>query len=309
MERHTVLRRLSMKIINFGSLNIDYVYQVPHFVRPGETLSGLSFKSFPGGKGLNQSVALARAGAEVFHAGKIGTEGEFLKNILSENGADTSLLFYSNVPTGHAVIQVSPQGENSIILFGGANLDITLDDLEKVFNSGKSCGALLLQNEINLIPEIIRKGRTLGMKIFFNPAPFGPEVLEYPLELVDYLVVNEIEGRELSGRSSQDDIIKDILNKWPQCGICLTLGKNGALYADSEGFYRVPAYRVSAVDTTAAGDTFTGYFASGICMGLDIAPNLKRACAAAALCVTKPGAAVSIPLLKDVEEFMNLNPV
>ncbi len=313
----------TVRVVNFGSLNIDHVYRVPWFVRPGETLTSLSCRKFPGGKGLNQSVALARAGIPVMHAGRIGNDGAFLRHILDESGADTSLLVTADEPTGHAIIQVAPSGENSIILFGGANRSIGSGDasaVRAVLNPGDF---LLLQNEISSMPEIMRKASEAGARIVFNPAPMDEEVHSYPLELVYCFILNEIEAEALAGgagkgadtakgaaaaagKGAADPLrIADTLSRrFPSARLCLTLGERGAVYAENGAVIQVPAFPVAAVDTTAAGDTFTGYFTAGLAEGLSTEENLRRACAAAAICVTRPGASPSIPTRGEVEEFL-----
>jgi len=289
-----------MKILNFGSLNIDHVYNVPHFVRPGETLSCELYSRFCGGKGLNQSIALARAGAEVAHAGCIGADGLFLKTILEQNGVDTSLIESVDGPGGHALIQVTPDGSNSIIIYGGANKTITAAYIEQVMGSFASGDYLLVQNEINAVPEIIRQGAEQGMKIVFNPAPMGPEVLDYPLELVDFFIVNEIEGEELTGARESGRILNGMIDTYPQAVSVLTLGKQGAMLGRGDERITVPAVPVRAVDTTGAGDTFIGFFLAAIILGHDMEHALQTACRAAAVCVTRAGAADSIPAMAEV---------
>jgi len=256
-----------MKILNFGSLNIDHVYNVKTFVKPGETISALSYNRFSGGKGLNQSIALARAGAPVYHAGRIGGDGLFLREILLASGADCSLLAIAeDEATGHAMIQVSAEGENCIVLCGGSNRNISLEQIRDTFDSMSPGDFLLLQNEISAMPEIIRKADEKGMRIFLNPAPMNESVFTLPLELVDTFIVNEIEAAGLAGVSGEktpEEILTALQTKYPAANILMTLGAAGAMYADSRGTLplSVPAEKVEKVmDTTAAGDTFIGYF-------------------------------------------------
>ena len=171
-----------MKVLNFGSLNIDFVYRVRDFVRPGETISAASFARFPGGKGLNQSIALARAGARVLHAGAVGTDGGFLVDLLRENGVDCSLVaVIDDTPTGHAVIQVADSGENSIVLYPGANHRIADELIDRALALTAPGDILLLQNEISAMPEIMRRAAERNLRIFFNPAPMTGAVAAYPL--------------------------------------------------------------------------------------------------------------------------------
>jgi ribokinase len=283
------------RILVFGSINIDHVYRVDHLVRPGETISSERYQCFAGGKGSNQSIALARAGAEVYHAGRIGADGLWLKEMLDDNGVDTSYVEVADGPSGHAIIQVDDEGENSIILYGGANRSISWKDVRKVLTDFGHGDYLLLQNEISAVPEIISGGAEKGLKIVFNPAPMHSGVLDYPLPKVDCFVFNEVEGRELTGKTGQDDILGAMMDRFPGVCVVLTLKDKGVIYADTERKLTVPALTVKAVDTTAAGDTFIGYLLAGMVAGEDIETGLETACRAAAICVTRPGAADSIP--------------
>jgi ribokinase len=283
------------RILNFGSINIDHVYQVDHFVRPGETLPGLSYRRFAGGKGSNQSIALARAGARVHHAGRVGGDGAWVIDMLREAGVDTENVEVIDGPSGHAVIQVNPSGENAIIIHGGANREITERDARRVLSGFSDGDYLLLQNEISSMPEIMKIGAERGLKIVFNPAPMTADVPSCPLSLVGMFIINEVEGEELTGEREPDKIVGAMLDAWPRAATALTLGSRGVMYGDSERRLSVPAPKVSAVDTTAAGDTFIGYLLAGIVAGHGIEAALETACRAAAVCVTRPGAADSIP--------------
>jgi ribokinase len=282
-------------IINFGSLNIDHVYRVERFVRPGETIASLSYQQFAGGKGFNQSIALARAGAQVRHAGKIGAEGGWLLDILREAGAQTEDVMQVEIPTGHALIQVEAGGENAIILFGGANQSITGEDVERVLARATVGDYLLLQNEINNMDLILRRGAEEGLRMVFNPAPMTGAVLDYALDGVAIFIVNESEAEALTGASTPDAIVDSMRQRFPRAATVLTLGAAGAIYADGAERIHVPAVSVKAVDTTAAGDTFTGYFLAALAGGEPVQAALQLAARAAAICVTRPGAADSIP--------------
>ncbi|HPN83856.1 MAG TPA: ribokinase [Victivallales bacterium] len=289
-----------MKILNFGSLNIDHVYSVDHFVRPGETISSLSYRKFQGGKGANQSIALAKAGANVFHAGKIGSDGIWLRDNLKKCGVKTDFLKTCETPTGHAVIQVNKSGENSIVLNGGANQDIDAKFAEEVISEFSKGDYLLLQNEISSIPVIMRKSHKKGMKIIFNPSPMSKSLNSYPLDIVDVFILNEIEGSELSGKKGFRNIMNELRRKYPKASIIMTLGSKGAAYFENEKIVFIPAVKVKAVDTTAAGDTFTGYFVAGISKNVIMKDSIILACQAAAICVTRKGAADSIPELREI---------
>jgi len=284
-----------MNILNFGSLNIDKVYEVADIVRPGETITSKSYRKFYGGKGLNQSIALAFAGAKVHHAGKIGKDGLFLKTFLENTGVDVSNIGITDSPTGHAIIQVNKNGENSIILFGGANKKISIKDINDVLHKFLPGDYILLQNEISSIPEILNRASEMNLNIVFNPAPMGPEVLQYPLNNVKYFIMNEIEGEGFTGEKKPEHIISNLLLSFPDAAIILTLGENGIYYADSERKIFIPSKKVATRDTTGAGDTFVGYFLAGLVAGQNIKKCLHNANLAASICVSRPGAAESIP--------------
>ncbi len=289
-----------MNILNFGSLNLDHVYQVDHFVRPGETLSSGAYRLFCGGKGHNQSIALARAGAAVFHAGRVGAEGAPLLESLRGSGVDTRWIATIKNPTGHAIIQVNREGENAIVLYGGANRCLDEQGISKTLAAFAPGDLVLLQNEVNLVGHILQAARSRGLKLALNPAPMDPGVPGYPLEAVDVLFVNEIEGQELSGETSAEGILDALRGRFKDTEIILTLGAEGAMANGPRGRLRVPAQKVRAVDTTAAGDTLIGYYLAGWAQGLDAEENLRRAVRAATLCVTRAGAADSIPYLKEL---------
>ena len=286
------------KILNIGSLNLDYVYAVPHFVAAGETLLSGRRDVFAGGKGLNQTVAAARAGAEVCHGGAVGADGDMLLDLLRDAGADVSAVARVDVPTGHAVIQVSPQGENAIIILGGANRAVSPETVGIALEKVGPGDILLLQNEINGLDHIIRRAARKGLRILFNPAPMEDAVKDLPLELLDTLIVNEGEGKALAGDM---DALKAA---YPNQKILLTQGSRGAsLWTGSEVIFQ-PAFPVKAVDTTAAGDCFLGYYAAALAEDLPYADALRLAAAASALAVQRPGAAPSIPIRGEVEAFL-----
>jgi ribokinase len=290
-----------MKILNYGSLCIDHVYSVPYFVKPGETLSCTNYERHPGGKGLNQSLALAYAGADVWHAGMVGQDGIWLKELLTEAGVDATMVQVTDTPSGHALIQVTPDGENAIVICGGANRTVTHDDLEEVFAQCAMGDCLLLQNEISSMPEIMTTAKSRSMRVAFNAAPITNEVLDYPLECVDLFILNEVEAEALSGEQAPQQIIRALTESYPHAQVVLTLGEQGAIYGDRERIVQQNAFTVEALDTTGAGDTFTGFFLAGWLEGRSIEQNLEVACKAAAICVTRRGAATSIPNAADIE--------
>jgi ribokinase len=289
-----------MKIVNFGSLNIDHVYQVPRFVLPGETLKSKSYQRYCGGKGLNQSIALARAGTRVVHAGRIGSDGIFLSERLRQEGVEVDLVISDDAPTGHAIIQVNPQGENCILIEGGANQRIDSQQIEQVLNSLDSGDWLLLQNEINSIGSIVTAAHHRNIFIALNPAPITDEIRKIPLYLLDMLFINEIEGVQLTGEQNPEAILDWLLRANAKLKVVLSLGEKGAIYADSQGKIQHSGFRVTAVDTTAAGDTFIGFFLSAIAKSVKPEQALSIACRAASICVTRLGAADSIPSMETV---------
>jgi len=293
-----------MKILNFGSLNIDYVYAVDHFVRPGETLASSGREVFPGGKGLNQSVALARAGADVWHAGGIGAgDGAFLKHMLEKNGVHTDYVCEYDMATGHTIIQVDKSGQNCILLYGGANRVNTPEFVDKVLDGFSAGDYLVLQNEINAVDYIMKKAHELGMVIFLNPSPYDTAIAALPLRYVDCFLLNEIEAEDICGADSADpQNLLDVLGKkFPAAKIVLTLGKGGVIYKAGTSIFRHGIYKVPVVDTTAAGDTFTGFFISCIARGMDIPDVLRYASVASSIAVSRKGAAPSIPSFTEVE--------
>ncbi len=289
-----------MKVLNFGSCNIDYVYQMEHFIRPGETAPCTALSAGCGGKGLNQSIALAKAGTEVYHAGLYGAEGKFLLDKMQEAGVDTSLMRLGEGANGHAIIQVERSGQNCIILYGGTNRQITQAYVDEVLSHFAAGDVLVLQNEINNMPYIMKKAHERGLRIAFNAAPYGQEVLSYPLETVTWLIVNEVEGAGLSGKTDYEEIAEALAEKYPGMNIMLTMGKSGCLYKGSGETVRLGACHVDAVDTTAAGDTFIGYFVRGIVQNLSMRDTLRQATVASAIAVTRPGAADAVPALSEV---------
>lgn len=293
-----------MRILNFGSLNIDYVYEVNYFVRSGETLASNKLEKFCGGKGLNQSLALARAGSNIYHAGCVGADGGMLIDILRESGVDCSCIETLDGVTGHAIIQVDKNGENCIILYGGANNKITVKHIDNVLSNFEKGDYILLQNEINNLDIIIDRAYQIGLKIILNPSPISDDLKKLPLNKVSYLILNEIEGKELTGKEEPEDILKELRSKYPECVFVLTLGSKGSVYDDKTKRCTQGIFKVDVVDTTAAGDTFTGYFVHEITTGSTPEKALEVASKAAALAVSRMGAAPSIPTYKEVMTFI-----
>jgi ribokinase len=295
------------KILNFGSLNIDYVYHVDHFVRPGETIHSRDLLLFCGGKGLNQSIALARAGAEVYHAGCVGeADGQMLIDALADANVNISNIQKTNIRSGNAVIQVNKEGENCIILFGGANQCVTAEHAEQVIEKFDSGDIMLLQNEISNVGLLIEKASAKGMTVVLNPSPCDEKIHALPLHLVDIFLVNEIEGKDIAGIGDADhqSVMANLRVKFPKAKIVLTLGKHGVMYFDGKSEYAHGTYNLPLVDTTAAGDTFTGYFLAGFARGETSPQMIEMASKAAGIAVSRAGASSSIPTISEVLSFV-----
>ena len=296
-----------MRIINFGSLNIDKVYQVEQFVRPGQTITAKDYAVAAGGKGLNQSLAAARAGAEVLHAGAIGAEGRFMADLLRESGADTSLLREVDGPSGHAVIEINAAGQNRIIVFGGANRRETREYIERVLDTAQPDDWVLLQNEVNRVPEIICRAHEKGLRVVFNLSPMPKNLDALPLACVSLFMVNEIEAAQFAGTDANadfEDTLTALRSKYPNASVVMTVGADGVLYDGEEGRFQLPAFKVKVADTTAAGDTFCGYFLAAVSAGKSVQTALQEASAASALAVSRTGAAPSVPTADEVREFL-----
>lgn len=289
-----------MKVLNFGSLNLDYVYQMNSILIPGETQASTDRKTFCGGKGLNQSIALAKAGIPVYHAGMIGDGGEILLETCRENGVNTRFIRKIPGPCGHTVIQVDRNGQNCILLFGGANRRITREFVDEVLAEFEKGDIILLQNEINELDYIIDRAYAKGMMIILNPSPFDDKLKSCDMSKIGLFLVNEIEGYQITGEKEPEKILAAAKEKYPSAKIVLTLGGDGSVYQDETGIYRQGIFKVKAVDTTAAGDTFTGYFISSIIDGMPVQEGLKMAAKASAIAVSRPGATASIPRKEEV---------
>lgn len=297
-------KREYMAVINLGSINIDHVYQVQNFVQPGETLSSTGYQSTLGGKGANQSIALAKAGAEVRHVGKLHHSDAGYKDLMTDYGVDGQLIELGQEASGHAIIQVAASGENAIVLFGGANLRLTKQDISLALSGARQGDWLLTQNETSCVSEALQAAKDKGLRVAFNPAPMTDAVKTMPAECVDLLIVNEVEAQELTGCDELESMIEYFRTHWSHAEVLITLGKAGVVMLKHNESIRVDAFVVDAVDTTAAGDTFIGYFLAAYCEGEKPELALKQACAASALAVTKHGAAQSIPFIKDVQAFL-----
>lgn len=292
-----------VRILDFGSLNIDYVYGVPRMVAPGETLAARDRSVYPGGKGLNQAVALARAGAEVWLAGLVGPEGGSLLDVCRAAGVNVEHVGRTEVATGHTVIQVDSSGQNAILLYGGANREIDEAFANEVISHFGEGDCLVLQNEISCLGHIVDVAYARGLEVILNPSPFDERLDEVDLSKVSLFLINEVEGAQIAGGSTEPDHILDAMaGRYPHAATVLTLGADGSIYQAPGGGERIRqrAYEVEAVDTTGAGDTFTGYFVAARSAGRPVAEALDLASRASALAVTRAGAVPSIPTIDEV---------
>lgn len=290
-----------MKILNIGSMNIDFVYNVDHIVVPGETESTGGREIFLGGKGINQSIALAKAGACVYHAGMIGEDGKAFLEACKEYGVDSRFIKTIDGPTGHTVIQVDKNAQNSILLYGGANQKLTEEFIDEVIDFFEKGDMLLLQNEVNHLDYIVDKAYEAGLVIALNPSPYNGKINSVDLSKISIFLLNEVEGFQITGYENEEDILAEMKKRFPEAKIVLTLGKNGAVYSYKNEKHFQESFRVEAVDTTAAGDTFTGYFLTGLMEGMEIPEILRMSAKASSIAVTRPGAAVSIPLRGEID--------
>ena len=293
-----------MKVSNIGSMNLDHVYNVDHIVQPGETQATTGMNIFLGGKGMNQSIALAKAGADVYHGGMIGKDGQAFIEACKEYGVHYDYIKKTEGKTGHAIIQIDKNAQNCIILFGGTNEMLTEEYVDEVIKDFDEGDILLLQNEVNMLPYIVEKAYEKGMKIALNPSPFNEKLDDVDMSKISYFLMNEVEGAQITGLTEPDDILTKVVEMYPEAKIVLTLGGDGAIYADKDVRYHQPIFKVEAVDTTAAGDTFTGYFLTGIIEGMDIPDILKMSAKASSIAVTRERAAPSIPYRNEVTEAL-----
>lgn len=286
-----------MAIWNLGSINADMVYAVPHLPGPGETLAATGYARYLGGKGANMSVAAARAAAHVRHIGAVGPDGGWAVERLMEYGVDTRHIARVEAATGHAIVAVEPGGENQIVIYPGANRAIPENTLQAALAEAAAGDTLLFQNETNAQEMAARLGRELGLRVAYAAAPFEAAAVQAVLPYLDFLILNEVEAEQLqaaTGLKPEALPVRDVI---------VTLGARGARHFDAKsGESRdFPAIPVTPVDTTGAGDTFTGYVLAGLDRGLPMAQAIAQAMRAAAIMVTRHGTADVIPDLKDVQ--------
>ncbi len=292
------------KILIIGSFNLDFVFLVDRFVLPKETYHANGMEMHFGGKGFNQAVALGRSHSGVYYAANVNEKEMYIKDVLKQNNVNEKFVRLVSSPTGMAFIQVNKEGENSILLNKGANFKFDLEQFVEVLSHFNESDTLVLQNEINELKTLIDLAHNRHLKIALNPSPFSEDILKLPLEYIDYLFINELEGEMLTHESDADKILEKCKNLLPQCEVIQTLGSNGAAVLKDGQITKQAAYKVEAIDSTGAGDTFTGFYISSRSQNKSIAESLKLASAAAALSVTKKGAMDSIPSLEDVLKFI-----
>ncbi|MCQ2449534.1 MAG: ribokinase [Clostridia bacterium] len=294
-----------MKILNFGSMNIDKTYLVDHFVQPGETKTSLQLQTFSGGKGLNQSIALALSGSDVYHLGCIGPDGVFLVEMLKEKGVCTDYITsLPETPTGHAIIQVDNAGQNCILLFAGANRAFDTKMIDKALENFSAGDWILLQNETNELAYAMNCAKSKKMKIAFNPSPADEKINDLPLNLVDLFFINETEGATLTGETNAKDILDTMLKKFPDASVVLTLGKRGSIFRKANNNIMQPAFDAEVKDTTGACDTYTGFFLANYINGAALHDCMQLATMASTIQVTREGAATAIPTLDEVKKSL-----
>lgn len=291
-----------MKIFNYGSINIDHIYSVNHLVKPGETIASLDYRQVLGGKGANQSIALARAGADVWHIGRCNHANAWALTQLEDAAVHCHLLELVDEPSGHAIIQVDKQAENAIVLFGGANQSFTPSQIEASLEGAQKGDWLVLQNECSCVDQAVLIGTQKELKIILNPSPMFADIAAFPLDKVSLLIVNEIEICQLLNIAMTDSatLLQQVRKRLPGMDVVITLGGKGAMWINAHECIQVPALNVEVVDTTAAGDTFLGFLLAAISSGASKKQALLSGCKASSLAVQSVGASSSIPTLAQV---------
>ncbi|MDQ2094224.1 ribokinase [Rhodalgimonas zhirmunskyi] len=293
-----------MTIYNLGSINVDHFYSVPHLPQPGETLAACGYSTGLGGKGANQSVAAAKAGAQVIHIGAVGPDGGDVLDRLALLGVDTTHVEQVDTPTAHAIINIDPAGENAIVIFPGANEKQSLTRLELALKDAGKGDILLLQNETTLQVEAAQMARKKGLFTIYSAAPFAAEAVTPILPHIDLLVMNAVEAEQLTAALSVP------LTDTPVPHLLITRGKAGATWrtqATGKDLH-VPAFRVTPIDTTGAGDCYIGTVAAGLAENLCAEDAMRRAAAASAIQVTRKGTADAIPTRDEVDSFLSTHP-
>lgn len=306
------------QIVTLGGLNMDLVVRVPVIPKPGETITGHGFATFPGGKGANQTVALARLGAQVCMIGRVGADsfGETLLQNLRQEGVRTDFVRVDHQrATGVALITVEDSGQNNISVAPGANMAVSAEEVKAAFSVLEDFDMLVmpLETPMEAILTAARLAREHGARVALNPAPAQPLTPEL-LQWVDILIPNEFEAEALTRivTSNEDGARRAALqlHEWTGGNVALTLGERGALLLDAgqtpPQFTHLPAFRVTAVDTTAAGDAFVAGLAVGLSEGMSLVEAAQLGSAAGAISVTRHGAQPSLPKRSEVEAFIQM---
>lgn len=286
-----------MAVWNLGSINVDVVYSVPHIPAPGETLASTGRDIFLGGKGANMSVAIARSGSRVNHIGAIGPDGVWTGERLLEYGVDTRHITIEDVPTSQAIIMVDDHGENAIVLAPGASIEIPQTTLQTALSEASTGDWFITQNETNLQRTAVALAKKMGLKVGYAAAPFEADRVAAVLEYLDFLILNEVEAAQLTEATGKTPAALGVAD------VIVTLGAGGADWFGADGKQHFDAMPVTPVDTTGAGDTFTGYVLGGLDQGMPIAQAIAMATKAGALMVTRKGTADVIPDLSEVRDF------
>lgn len=299
-------------IVVFGSLNVDFVVKAAVRPGPGETVAGTDFRIYPGGKGANQAVAASRAGGKVTMAGRIGDDvfSSILTKSLLEAGVRGDFLRVTGgVSTGSAFIVIDSKGENSIVVVPGANGLAAREDVDLLAPVLENARVLMLQLEIPMesVEYAARKAHDSGVTVLLDPAPPAPLSKEL-LECVDIITPNEHEaqfltGRQITGIRTARLAASDLTSMGIRCAV-VKLGARGVVYVGESAIDHVPGHEVQVVDSTGAGDAFSGALAAAICEGKSLGEACRFANAAGALSVTKPGAQTSMPWRDEIDAFL-----
>lgn len=288
-----------MAVYNLGSINIDHIFRLDHLPRPGETLQSNDYQCGLGGKGANQSLALAMAGASVHHIGRLAATDQHFVRPLEVAGVDMSHTLTNSQTSGSAIVMVDERsGENQIVLNPSCNHKISHEQIDSALAQAGIGDWALTQNETNNVAYFLTQAKAQGLKVCYSAAPFVAATAVELLPLADLLVVNEIEAQALAGA------LNCAIDEIPVAHLLITLGASGARYIGEEGDWQIPSPKVQAVDTTGAGDTFLGFALAALTQQQSMRDAMQLAVHAAALQVTRKGTADAIPSLNEVHEFM-----
>jgi ribokinase len=303
---------MGKKILVLGSSNVDFVFKIPKFHHPGETILAEGQATFFGGKGANQAIAAKRLGGDVCFITKVGNDlyGKSYRQHLIKHGLDRKLILEDKkLPTGMAMIELTPEGENRIVSFLGANGSLSASDLIRLQSRWRGIDVFVTQLEIPLrtVEKGVRLAKAQGSLILLNPSP-PAQLSPRFLSMVDFIVPNEIEAQSLTGiKWKGDQDIRKMAGRLLKMGarnVVITLGPKGLFYKNRSEELWMDAFRVKVIDTTAAGDAFLGAFATSLAENKPIQEALRFANAAGALATTKLGAQPSLPFRKEVESLL-----